>query len=71
MTTLRDMAERTRPLHIALAHVMANTRLCEQERHALLNRLFLRLTLAEQILCTVERKECSAARAGRRFAVVK
>jgi len=59
-----------RPLPIALAQCLANTKAGEQERMALLNRHFSRLNIRDQFICRAELLECKAAKRGQREAIV-
>lgn len=57
-----------RPLHAALAHIMANLMLgrCDPRRLEILNRLYMSLSPADQIRCRWEMLEVREAKRGNR-----
>lgn len=59
-----------REIGIALAHCIVSTPLHQQDRHTLLNKLFTRLTIGQQMRCLGEINACRAAKRRQHFAVV-
>lgn len=62
---------RPRPLWAALAHCLAGAALGDNERHALLCKLFASLSLADRMLCHSELRACKAAQRGETLAEVQ
>lgn len=51
-----------RPLPVALAQLLVNTPMSQQERHALLGKFYLAMRPVDQLRCDAEMHLCRAAK---------
>jgi hypothetical protein len=60
-----------RPLHVALAQVMANTSYARIDRHELLSRVYSALRPVDKLRCLAELNACRQAKRGHVEAVLR
>lgn len=69
-SVMQRCAASHRPLPVALAHELARTKVSDQERHAMLGRIYRALPPAAQFRCRFELAQCRAAKRGELLAEV-